>query len=406
MKIRMTSLIAILMMLLSAAVVHAAGVQRIHEIKSPLFASPAIVKAGADLTVKIAVPETLSVVEICLNGVDDTSIHNCLKYGEPGREGDLAVFKVKVPVNFTPALYDLAVNFSDNNWDYQLHAVKVVKEFKRDFYIVQLTDIHFNCQDFLKKDMNRIRRRLLLEINKLNPEFVMFTGDIGLDPETYKWDYIYGFEEFAGRLRVPMYMIPGNHEQYYLKTNDEEVDGDELWNITYGPKYLSFDYGNLHVIGMNTFDWPRKWRNRRWKEAAFYGSLFNAEISDEQWKWALADLDSAKARGQGLLAFTHIPIEMLMGGKKLGILKDTLTVQGPDQDQFAAALAERGCETLFVGHMHYNTVKKFGKLTEILTKGAGAAGGDTNKWGFQVIHIVDGQVKGYKFHEWGFSDLK
>ena len=45
---------------------------------------------------------------------------------------------------------------------------------------------------------------------------------------------------------------------------------------------------------------------------------FDMNVPPEQWDWLKADLESAKARGQNTIAYSHIPIEVLMGGTSPG----------------------------------------------------------------------------------------
>ncbi|HPI78674.1 MAG TPA: hypothetical protein PLK80_18225, partial [bacterium] len=64
-------------------------------------------------------------------------------------------------------------------------------------------------------------------------------------------------------------------------------------------------------------------------------------------------------------------------------------------DAFATGLAENGCSNILVGHMHYNEIKQFGGLRQIMTKAAGIAGGNPSSWGFRSIKIEDGQISDF-----------
>ncbi|MFA6449642.1 MAG: metallophosphoesterase [bacterium] len=395
---------AALFAVLFAAAAMAAPVERIHEIQRPLISDPAIVKEGSAFQIKLKLDEGGKADAAFLDSLDDPTVQYELKLTPAPAENGLTVYNATAPAKTPPALYNLAVRLSEYSWDFQPHAVKVVKEFKNEFDFIQLTDIHFN-HTFLKNvDMNRMRRMFLQKISKESAEFVVFSGDLGLDPETYDWDYVYGYEEFLQWMRLPMYMVPGNHEMYYTEMDGRKVDGLEYWKAIYGPTYNSFDYGKLHVVGINTFDWPRQWRERRSKDAMFFGTIINAMISAEQWDWLKADLESAKARGQGIVAYSHIPIETLMGGKKVG-LASPYKVPGPTTKTFTELLNANNVPYIFIGHMHYNEEKKFGELNEVLTMSTGIGGGSSSKWGYRIIHVKDGKVTGWKMRELTLADL-
>ena len=130
-----------------------------------------------------------------------------------------------------------------------------------------------------------------------------------------------------------------------------------------------------------------------------YIQTVNAELT--------ADLEDAYNRGMTTIAYSHIPIETLMGGKIVGVPPDRDKVPGPDADRFAELLTRYGCKHIFIGHMHYNEVKKFGDLTEILTRAAGIAGGSPYRWGYRLVSVKDGKITDFdKLHLIGFEDLE
>lgn len=395
------------------AAAQAAPVQRIHQIQKPLFNVPAIVKPGDAFELAVKPPEGLSLAGAYLYGVNDPGVRIALTLDQGAARGGLMVYQAAAPAGAPEALYNLAAHFptpeakDDDVWDHQPHAVKLVKEFKKDFDFIQLTDIHFNVQDIKGRDMSRMRGRVLEMVSAHNPEFVLFTGDLMLNPDTYDADYVTAYEEITHGLAAPVFMVPGNHELYYGKTDAGEWDGMDYWTAAFGPTHYAFDYGTLHVAGINTFDWPRRWRNRYSEEAMFMGTVINAFIGPEQWQWLQDDLKSAATRGQHCIAATHIPIGTMQGGKTIGVPPDRQKVPGPNVQQFTDVLNAAGCSHIFVGHMHYDKVNTFGNLQEVLTRSSGISiGNDPEfKWGYRVVHIKDGQVAGSDIVEIGWSDL-
>jgi hypothetical protein len=400
-------LIITLAIMFHAALAAAAPIQRIHQIQSPLLSIPAIVKAGDSFAIKLNLAPDQKLVSARLQSLTDPAKQIELKLAGQSFVDGLAVRTANVPADTPEDTYDLIVALNDATSDTQPHAVKVIKQFKEDFDFIQLTDIHFNVQFMPDKDMNLIRRRIMQDITALKPEFVIFTGDLGLDPETYDTDYKYGYEEITKYMQAPMFMIPGNHEQYYLKDDAQEIDGDQYWTAAYGPTHHSFDYGKMHFVGINDFEFTQRWRERRSKEAAFAGTLINSHLSTEQWAWLQGDLKSSHERGQYCVAYAHIPVENMMGGKTIGSPPKREKLDGPTDKQFINLLDSDGCAYIFIGHMHMNVERKFGALTEILTRDAGISKSKTRpKWGYRVIHVKGGQIIGSEIIEIGFEDLE
>jgi len=407
MRLRRTVIMSVVTAWIFGALCAAAPVQRIHEIQSPLISGPVFVTPGGSFEIKLKL-EGKAAAGAELIAAADAAKTAALALGTAAAGPDgLSVVSASVPAEAAEALYDLKVNFSDGTSDTQPHCVKVLKEFKKDFDFVHITDIHFNVDHFEGEgDMNLIRRRLLQDISAQNPEFVVFGGDLGLNPETYDVDYVYGYGEFLNNLTVPMFMVPGNHELYVDDRVNPVIDGLDYWKAAYGPTYRSFDYGVMHVVGINTFDWDAKFRRRFDEEMVFFGTVINAFIGPEQWNWLKGDLETAAGAGKNIVAFTHIPIQTLQGGRKIGY-KNPEKMKGPDTEKFTGLLNQFGVSHVFIGHMHYNEEKDFGGLKQVMTQAAGIAGDDSEVfWGYRVVHVKDGKVAGSEIHEIGFKDLK
>lgn len=400
---RKALLIAIASVFFCAAVVAAAPVRRIHEIQRPLLSVPAIVEQGGTFKIELK-PEGKEATEAKLKGSFDESLSVGLHLGVPVSADGLTEIQTTVPLDAPEALYDLTVAFSDGSSDTQPHAVKVVREVKKDFDFVHLTDIHFNCHQEGEPDVNPVRAQVLKDISKQNPEFVLFSGDLGLDPATYDADYAYGYEQFLKLLTVPMYMVPGNHELYIDNRPDAPIDGLDYWAVAYGPTYHSFDYGNLHVAGINNFDWEPRWRDRWDEESTFFATVMNAQMGSGQWEWLKEDLRRASAAGRDIIAFAHIPVNMMQGGRRVG-LKKPEKLKGPTPEMFKELLNSHGVTHIFVGHLHFNQVRQFGNLTHVMTV-TGGSGDLREKWGYRVVHVRGGKVAGWDVREVGFDDVE
>lgn len=64
------------------------------------------------------------------------------------------------------------------------------------------------------------------------------------------------FEDLAatvGRIGIPWYNVPGNHDQNYDAPNDKHAL--ESFQRAFGPRYYSFDYGPVHFVVLDDVIW-------------------------------------------------------------------------------------------------------------------------------------------------------
>ena len=395
---RLVPVLFAVFLVLDAALAAAAPVRRIHQIQRPLFNNPAIVRAGESFALEISTAPGVAAESAHLMGLDGGSPVNLAL---DNRDGALVA---AVPADAPEALYDLHVRFSDASADSQPHAVKVVRDFKDDYVFVHLTDIHFNMGSDPRR--NALRMKILDDVSKLNPEFVLFSGDLGLNPATYDMDYVFGYESLVQRLRAPVFMTPGNHEMYIDEVDGAVVDGRDYWEAAYGPSWHSFDYGPLHVMTISTYDWAPRWRDKREPDTVKLKINNLAFIGPEQWEWIQADAAAAARRGQSIIAHTHIPLEFLQGGNKLGLERPEI-VQGPSLQKFTKFLNHYKVSHVFVGHVHFNSERLLGEsVLEVCTMGAGHNPGDgaRDEYGFRIVRVNHGKITGMELRAYSLED--
>jgi predicted MPP superfamily phosphohydrolase len=402
MKKRSGRAITLICAMAVAAVVLAAPVAKIREIRRPLFSAPVFVKAGGSFDVTLKLDGDKKPLKAALVAVADTYSVVGLALAESGAAPEGTIYAAAVPANAPEALYDLRILFSDGTTDTQPHAVKILKDFKKDFDFVHLTDIHFNDSVFADKDSNLTRIKVLYEVQKVNPEFILFGGDLGLNPVTYDRDFPTGYDILTEYVKSPIFMVPGNHEQYIDGRTKPKLDGRPYWEAIYGLYYQSFTYGKLHFIGLNTFDYTDKWRDRYDQNLIMTGAAANGCIGPKQADWLKKDLQNATSAGDTSIVFTHIPIGMLQGGKKLGFAPPEI-IKGPSAEDFSKLMEEYKVPYVFVGHMHYSyDDKKLNPVTtEIMTEAAGTSteGVADPLWGFRIVHVKDGKIVGWEIRQ-------
>ena len=92
----------------------------------------------------------------------------------------------QVPSGTPEELFDLTLSCDVCGTDLAKHAVKVIPEFKNDFYFAQISDTHLPAHNFSDEggfnaaDTSGMRdfQAVIADLNVLHPEFILHTGDL------------------------------------------------------------------------------------------------------------------------------------------------------------------------------------------------------------------------------------
>jgi len=165
----------------------------------------------------------------------------------------------------------------------------------KQFTFVQITDIHLDALE----EHRIFFEKALREINKINPAFVIATGDLVFEAESAtisqakEWYDIYS--DSIKNLDVPVFNMLGNHDvvgiHYKKDISNEPGYNKEMYRDYFGPTYYSFDWGSYHCIVLDP--------NELLDGNQFY------KIPDYQIEWLRKDL--SYRQGKPLLVFFHEP---------------------------------------------------------------------------------------------------
>jgi len=233
---------------------------------------------------EIGLPEIL-----VSNGLTVTITDETGNYLLP-REGDF-IF-ITTPSNYisTTSWYK---NFLEDNLHFGL-SFAPDKDAKQ-FTFVQITDIHLDALE----EHRIFFEDAIREINKINPAFVIATGDLvyGAESATIsqakEWYNIYS--DSIKNLDVPVFNMVGNHDvvgiSYKKDMSNEPEYNKEMYQDYFGPTYYSFDWGSYHCIVLDP--------NEFLEGSQFY------KIPDYQVEWLRKDL--SYRQGEPWLVFFHEP---------------------------------------------------------------------------------------------------
>ncbi|MBN1250720.1 MAG: metallophosphoesterase [Bacteroidales bacterium] len=230
-------------------------------------------------------------------------------------------------------LYDLRVTASDGIFDNVTNAVKVIDKYKDDYYFVHITDSHLPGHTFYgetgyETDYSELDDlyEVIKDINLINPEFVLFTGDLINEGELEDFECLRNHTlavELLQKFEVPVYIVPGNHDLGgWDATPPSQGTARREWWRFFGwrqreipptkTEYLthdySFDYGNTHFTGLEAYD------NYDGYMFDIYG---NESFISSQITWLNADI--AAAGNKNKVLFYHYDFKHELDLAVLGV---------------------------------------------------------------------------------------
>jgi hypothetical protein len=219
--------------------------------------------------------------------------------------------KAEIPPVPLYELYDLIVTADGGIADTTWQAVKVIPEFRDDHYFIHITDTHlpthlFYYESGADTDTSEINdlRAVVDDINIINPEFVLLTGDLVNEGELEDYlnrRYYTRAQKLLTEFEVPVFLTSGNHDiGGWDSTPPPDGTARRDWWRFFGWRRLddpppgapwytqnySFDYGPVHYVGLEAYDNYDQWR------LGIYG---NASFTSGQMDWL--DDDLAEASG-------------------------------------------------------------------------------------------------------------
>lgn len=197
-------------------------------------------------------------------------------------------------------LYDLRVTASGGIDDTTANAVKVLPSRKNSYYFVHITDLHLPTRIYypdpgFDSDSTSVNdfRAVIDDLNLINPEFVLLTGDLLNEGELegFAGQHWYGWtQRLLEELEVPCYVTIGNHDVGgWNATPPPQGSSRRNWWRYFGWPWLDnpdpnwplhtqdydFTYGDLHFIGLEAYDNYDNWRANIYGGQSFiYDQIF------------------------------------------------------------------------------------------------------------------------------------
>lgn len=205
------------------------------------------------------------------------------------------------------------------------------------FSFVQLSDTHVG-----NEEDHKAFRKAIKVINNMEPQpaFVMITGDL---TESFTPAQIKLFKQIYKKLRPKTYLVPGNHDVMF----DITAKRVAWWGREFSEFKTPYrvDHGPMALIGVDSQLWNARRRSR------------SADgIANSQWEEMERLVSEARADGQRILIFNHIPAMPTFYRTRIA-----RSWKSDRMDDYLKLMNEFGVEAELSGHIHRDEMYMEGK---------------------------------------------
>jgi len=314
------------------------------------------------------------------------------------QEQDVMYATATIPVETPQELYNITLTIESEGEIYSTtrpRAVSIKDAIDDSFTFIHLADFHIGDPRGLIENPKetigwKAARKVIEEVNLLNPDFVIISGDLVFG-QMYPFEYTLEYKKCYDILQefdVPTFLCPGNHDGY-IQTGQ---DGLRFWEDYFGPVYYSFDYGNMHFLSVNSYDWPA------FDRLGFSYIVLNwgGSVQDAQMQWIADDLDEHIDADQTLMMMHHNPLWDTTG--------DSLLKKGyQGQDELLNLIRTKGVDGIFAGHVHYDNVTIDNGTTYITTTTLASSLDHDAYWGYRLVEVEENVFSSYNYKEPKYS---
>lgn len=239
----------------------------------------------------------------------------------------------------------------------------------KPFSLIVLTDPQFGMFDgnagFEKE--TALYEKAVAEINRLNPDFVVITGDFVNDQNSET--QITEFKRITAKIKpaIKVYYSPGNHDIGQIPDNESL----KKYKKNYGSDRFSFKHKGSVFIGFNS--------------GLIKGKLKNEE--QEQFDWLAKKLHKSQ-KARHILLFCHYPFF----NKTIDEPTAYSNIDKEYREKYLNLFNDNKVEAVFSGHHHNNGYAIFGKMELVTTSALGKPLGEAPS-GFRIVKVYDNRIE-------------
>jgi 3',5'-cyclic AMP phosphodiesterase CpdA len=237
------------------------------------------------------------------------------------------------------------------------------------FFIIQVTDPQFGMYEADKgfSKESELYEQAVDAINKLNPDFVVLTGDLVNKKDDRA--QVAEFRRITAKIKkeIPVYYSPGNHD-IGQPTTQKDID---TFISDYGHDRFSFRHKKSLFIGVNS-------------------CLIKSNtpvLEEAQLDWLKKELSKGK-KAKNIVMFTHYPFFI----NSFDEADAYFNIAAATRNRYLNLFKEYGVDAVFAGHLHNNGAGKFGDMQMITTSAVGKPLGKVQS-GIRVIKVYPDHVE-------------
>lgn len=184
--------------------------------------------------------------------------------------------------------------------------------------IAHISDLHCSKTRYGKAGFRSEKLdSCIMEINKLNPDVVVVTGDLTMF--AFKDEYKLA-KKYLSKIKTHTLIIPGNHDSRYC--------GYEFFEEYFGYGNVSFDLSGISIIGIDTT----------------VPDLDEGNVGRGKLRWLVSKLEKIPNTNCKVVAMHHHLIAVPNTGRERSTIADSGTV--------LEALVKSGVDLVLCGHKH------------------------------------------------------
>jgi len=364
----------------------------------PRSTIPIILTTDQSFTIQFQSVPFDSITATLTTAYDSLAEHINLSIDSITGEDNIKHATVVIPSDTHPELYNLTISIETEDSSYfstRPRSVCIKEEMSNSFTFVHLTDFHIGDPRGLTENFKQIigwkaARKVVEEINLLNPDFVIITGDLTFG-QLYPFEYIFEYQtcyEILQDFTVPTYLCPGNHDGYIQTFQD----GFTFWENYFGPLYYSFDYEKTHFLSINSYDWPAKAR------LGFSYLVFNwgGSIQEDQINWIEQDLIDHAEADQICMMMHHNPLWDTTSNSLIGN-------SYYNREKILNLIRSHNVDAVFDGHVHFDNITVDNDTLYVTTTTVSSSLDDDGYWGYRLIRVENSSITEYNYKEPKYS---
>ena len=246
------------------------------------------------------------------------------------------------------------------------------------WFFIQITDPQFgmfeNNEGFEKETV--LYEKAVAAINKLNPDFVVITGDFVHNSGSVS--QINEFKRITSKIKhgIPVYYSPGNHD---IGMNPD-LQSMKKFKKNYGNDKFKFTHKGAVFIGFNS----------SYIKAQMLGS------EQKQYNWLTSNLEKSR-KANHIILFCHYPFFI-----KSFEEPETYSNIGPEyRKKYLSLFESHKVTAVFSGHYHNNALNHYGGVQLVTTSALGKPLGKDPS-GMRIVKIYHDRIE----HEYfGLDEL-